>query len=237
MFTRTITGTISKYDMNDLKPGEYAIFTVDSDTGAVDNGRALSGRLTVSSIRCYSTAAYLAIRFDDATGAIMAQTEALSGDSTIHGETFDVLAPAGDLMQAAPSTLYLCVEGTGSTNKVNFREGCTISLEIYYSMPPELVPYTDPVITAGVTKIKAAHMSELRVNINLQRDGMGIVPYSFTPIRAGYTSLAGWMTHVAEMRAAIDETGVYHEAWIPISVNCPTAAVIEQLRRVVEAML
>lgn len=237
MFTRTITGTIYKYHMTDLKPGGYAIFSVDSDTGAVENGRAVAGRLNVSSIRCYSATAHLAIRFDDSAGPIMAETETLSGDESIHGEIFDLAAVTGALMQEAPSAMYLCVVGTGSTNKVNFREGCTISLEIEYSMPPELVAYTDPVITAGVTKIKAAHMSELRVNINLQRDGMGIAPYSFTPIRAGYTSLAGWMTHVAEMRAAIDETGVRHEAWIAISVNRPTAVVIEQLRRVVEAML
>lgn len=238
MYTRKITGTISKYDMTDLKPGGYAIFTVDSDTGAVSNGRPVAARLTASSIRCYATSAYLALRFDSSMGNDVAYTGTLSGDSSIHGEDFELSGLTGDLLTVEPETVILRVVATsGTSNKINFREGCTISLEIEYTLPPELVPYTDPVITAGETHVKAAHMGELRVNINLQRSGMGIAPYGFSPIRAGYTSLAEWTAHVEEMRDAIDETGVQHEAWISISVNRPTAAVIEQLRRVVEAML
>lgn len=238
MYTRKITGTISKYALTDLKSGGYAIFTVDSDTGAVSDGRPVSAVLSVSETRCYATSAYLEIRFDGSTEPVAAITGAISGDSTIHAEDFDLTDLTGDLLTVEPSSVYLCVVATsGIGNKINFREDCTLALEIIYTRPPELEPYTDPVLIAGETRVKEAHMRELRVNINLQRDGMGISPYAFTPIRAGYTSLAGWTTHIEEMRAAIDETGVQHEAWLAIPVNCPTAAVIEQLRRVVEAML
>lgn len=103
-------------------------------------------------------------------------------------------------------------------------------------LKPPLESYTDPVLTAGQTRIKAVHMLELQENINVLRMAHGKDDYTFTTIQAGYTSLAGWTSHVAEMRAAIDEITTEHEAWIAITENRPTAAVIEQLRRVVDTL-
>lgn len=238
MYTRKITGTISKYNNTDLKDGGYAVFTVDSDTGAVEDARPVSGRLTASAIRCYATSAYLSVRFDSATGAILAKTGNLSGEESSHSETFTLDALALAMMAMEPQTVYLCVEATsGTSNKANFREGCTIALEIDYVMPQELLPWTDSPIVKGVTRIKAAHMTELQTNINRQREALALLAWPFTTIRAGYTSLGDWTAHVKEMRAAIDNAGVLHEGWITIDANSPTAAVIEQLRRVVEAML
>lgn len=238
MYTREITGTISKYDMTDLKGGGFAVFRVDSDTGPVEDARPVSGRLTVSSMRCYASTAYMVIRFDSHENNVMAYTDNLSGDSSIHSETFGVHQPAMAMMEAAPETVYLCIEATsGTSNKVNFREGCTISLEIDYTLPQELLPYTDPVLKAGVTRVKAAHITELQTNINRQREALGYPAYRFTTIRAGYTSLADWTANVMELRAAIDQIGAEHDAWIPIPVNCPTVIVLKQLREAVEAML
>lgn len=238
MYKRTITGTISKNDMTDLKDGGYAVFTVESDTGAVADSRPISGTLTLSLVRCYVTTAYLDIRFDGSTGDVMAQTGVLSGDSDIHAESFTLDALALSMMSTEPETVYVCVEATSGTgNKINFREGCTLTLEIDYALPPELISYTDPTLEAGVTKIKAVHMTELQTNINLQREGLALSPWTFTAIRAGYTSLADWTAHVEEMREAIDDVGTAHDDWITIDVNRPTAAVIEQLRAAVEAML
>ena len=98
---------------------------------------------------------------------------------------------------------------------------------------PALGAYTDPVLTAGQTRIKAAHMLELQANINLMRQAYGYAAYSFTTIQAGYTSLGGWTAHVLQMRAAIDGINPAHESWYEITENRPSAAVIEQLRRVV----
>ena len=238
MYKRTIIGSISQYSNADLKDGRFASFVVSSDTGAVENARPVSGRLIVSSLRCYSTYAYLAIRFDSSTGADMAETSALSGKDTIHSETFTLDALALSMMAKEPDTVYLCVVATGGTgNKVNFREECVITLEIDYTLPQPLLPYTDPVLIAGTTKIKAVHMAELQTNINRQREALALAPWPFTTIRAGYTSLGGWLAHVEEMRTAIDMAGADHDAWIPIPVNCPTVAAIEQLRQVVETML
>lgn len=239
MYTRKITGTISKYNNTDLKDGGYAVFTVDSDTGAAENARPVSGRLTVSSIRCYATTAYLAVRFDSATGAIMAKTDKLSGTDSIHSETFTLDALAMASMATEPQAVYLCVEGTSGTGvKINFREGCTISLEIDYMLPQELLPWTDSPIIKGTTRIKAVHMTELQTNINRQREALALAAWPFVTIRAGYTSIGDWTAHVEEMRAAIDDAGrTPSDGWTTIDINSPSAAIIEELRAAVEAML
>lgn len=239
MYTRKITGTISKYNNTDLKDGGYAVFTVDSDTGAVEDARPVSGRLTASSIRCYASTAILAVRFDSATGVIMAETDKLSGKETIHSETFTLSAMALAMMAREPETVYLCVEGTSGTGvKINFREACTISLEIDYVLPQALLPWTDSPIIAGVTRIKAVHMTELQININRQREALALAAWPFTTIRAGYTSLGDWTAHVEEMRAAIDDAGCTPaDDWTTIDINSPDAFIIEELRNAVEAMM
>jgi len=237
MDTRKITGTISKYDMTDLKGGGHAVFTVDSDTGPVEDACPVSGRLTVSSMRCYSSSAYMVIRLDSSENNVMAYTDDLSGDNSIHSETFGVHEPVMALMAAEPETVYLCIESTSGTgNKANFREGCTITLEIDYTLPQELLPYTDPVLIAGETKVKAVHMTELQTNVNRQREALGYPAYKFLAIRAGYTGLNDWTYHVAELREAVDQITTAHEAWLPIPVNRPRVDVLQQLRNVVEAM-
>lgn len=239
MYTREITGTISKYDMTDLKGGGFAVFRVDSDTGPVEDARPVSGRLTVSSMRCYASTAYMVIRFDSHENNVMAYTDNLSGDSSIHSETFGVHQPAMAMMEAAPETVCLCIEATsGTSNKVNFREGCTISLEIDYMLPQALLPWTDSPIVAGVTRIKAVHMTELQTNINRQREALALAAWPFTTIRAGYTSLGDWTAHVEEMRAAIDDAGRSpSDGWTTIDINSPSAFIMEELRNAVEAML
>lgn len=96
-----------------------------------------------------------------------------------------------------------------------------------------LAGFTDSPLVVGVTPVKALHMLELQDRINTLRGFYGLSAYAFSPIDA--RGIAGWTTHVNELRAAFDEIGKSHEAWIAISVNCPRADVIEQLRAVVLA--
>lgn len=100
----------------------------------------------------------------------------------------------------------------------------------------KLISYTDPVITAGVTKAKAAHITELQTNINIVRAAYNWAAYTFTTITAQYTSLGGWNAHIEELRSAIDEVFPSHETWLALGDNCPRADVLMQLRRVVEAV-
>lgn len=96
--------------------------------------------------------------------------------------------------------------------------------------------FTDPVLVSGATYIKAVHMQELQNRVATLRSFYGLGAYKFTSIVAGQTSLAGWTAHVTEIRKAIDEIGVQHEAWLPINENKPRAAVIVQLRQVILSM-
>ena len=104
--------------------------------------------------------------------------------------------------------------------------------------------WTDASLVAGTTPIKAAHMTELQEAINNVRAYYGMAAYSFTAITVGSTGLSGWTSHVTQLRAAIEEVvslvngwdtanstnDISLPAWISISVNCPAAAVIAQLR-------
>lgn len=238
MYTRKITGTISKYNNTDLKDGGFAVFAVDTDTGPVEDGRPVAGRLTASAIRCYATSALLVVRFDSSTGTDLAKTDKLSGKDAIHSETFTLEDLTFGLLTRKPETVYLCVDATSGTGvKINFRDACTITLEIDYMLPQPLLPWTDATIKRGTTRVKAVHMTELQTNINRQREALALASWPFTTIRAGYTSLGDWTAHVEEMRAAIDDAGTAHDGWMTIDVNAPSASIIEQLRKAVEDML
>lgn len=110
---------------------------------------------------------------------------------------------------------------------------CAQTLE---KLRPDMSTYTDPTITPGETPIKAVHITELQTNVNLLRASMGLTEYAFSAIRAGYTSLAGWSSHIAELRAALDEITTTHEAWLEITENKPRADVLLQLRQVVASI-
>ncbi len=104
---------------------------------------------------------------------------------------------------------------------------------------------TDTTLVAGSTTIKAAHMNELRARVNDVRAYYGLTAYAWAAaIAAGQTSLAGWKSHVLELRTAIDEVvalvngwdaasatnNIVLPAWIDIPANKPTVAVMNQLR-------
>ena len=104
----------------------------------------------------------------------------------------------------------------------------------------ELEGFTDSPLVAGVTPVKALHMTELQDRVNTLRTSYGLSKYSFTTITSGAGKIADWSAHVAEIRAAVDEVaakaGKSHAAWLEIPANRPRADVIEQLRAVVLAI-
>lgn len=103
-----------------------------------------------------------------------------------------------------------------------------------------LAGFTDDPLTAGASPVKALHMQELQSRVSTLRTFYGLGAYSFTTITAGTTSLAGWTTHVNQVRAAIEDicsaSEKTHENWISFSINCPRADVIQQLRSVILAL-
>lgn len=103
-----------------------------------------------------------------------------------------------------------------------------------------LESFTDDPLMVGVSPVKALHMQELQSRVSTLRTFYGLGTYNFTTITAGATSLAGWTTHVNQIRTAIEEvcsaSGKTHEDWISFSVNCPRADIIQQLRNVILAL-
>lgn len=109
--------------------------------------------------------------------------------------------------------------------------------------------YTDNPITAGTTRIKAVHINELRGRIDELCVFYGVSSAVWAEdIIAGSTSVKGFPSHVAEIRAMIETlynkingltgyTVVALPSWtVTLSDNKPKAAAIEELRAAVRAI-
>jgi hypothetical protein len=83
----------------------------------------------------------------------------------------------------------------------------------------EGVPFTDPVLTAGVTPVRAVHLTELRTRINAQRVrfGLSLVDWMDPTLTAGATVIK--RQHILQLRAAL--TDAYNKAAI-LSLPAPT---------------
>lgn len=108
--------------------------------------------------------------------------------------------------------------------------------------------FTDATITGGTTRIKAAHVNELRTMVNSVRDyyGLAAVVWAET-ITAGVTKSRGWKAHVVELQQAINDVVTLVNGWdtastvnristinwIPLRGRQPQADAMEQLRTVI----
>ncbi len=122
-------------------------------------------------------------------------------------------------------------------------ESAAATGSLTYSAPN----YTDANLTAGTTRIKAAHMNELRTMVNTVRAyyGLAAVVWAET-ITAGVTKSRGWKTHVIELQQAINDVVVLVNGWDAVSTvnripamnwveltEKPNADVMNQLRQVI----
>ncbi len=120
------------------------------------------------------------------------------------------------------------------------------SREYTYEAPT----FTDNPIQQNTTRIKAAHMNELRTMITDTRQYYGLAPIVWNEtIEAGTTSTRNWAAHIEEMRNAINDIvtlvngwdtsaalRIVLPAWIPISTGRPRADVMEQIRAAVQLL-
>lgn len=233
MAQRIITAHVIDGTMEDLANGEYAEFLVDSDTGPVVGALIVAARLHISQYKSYSSSYALLVRYNSTSSIALAGTAAMSADESTHASTITLTNRQPGLLSLTPGNIFLEVSSSTTTNKINFRDGCTITLEIDYA---HLSDYTDPEIIPGETPVRAVHITELQVNTAALREAYNCVDYTFTSIRAHYTSLADWTAHIMELREAIDGLGVDHEDWLEIAQNSPRADVLMQLRRVLAAI-
>lgn len=236
-----VVGTTDNNCIN-IREGCVLTLEIDYDIKTTACGAPSNVKLTVTSSPDYA----VPLTWSAGTGGMnnsiayyeIARMESLDGLTGI-GELVVVATTKALTYAVLPPDIagryylfYVRTVGTAGEKYASAWAGCPSAL---LRSRPTLVPYTDAVIVAGETTIKAVHMTELRTNVNRLRVAKGLQGFAFTPITAGITSLAGWSAHVAELRTAIDEMGIKHAAWIDIPVNCPTAAVMMQLRQVVSA--
>ena len=96
--------------------------------------------------------------------------------------------------------------------------------------------WTDQTLTAGVSSIRAVHLTQLQERIAAIRAFYGLSAYSFTAVTARQTKIARWAALIGEMRSAIDGITTNHAAWNTLEAGKPRIAHITQLRDIIDNM-
>ena len=96
--------------------------------------------------------------------------------------------------------------------------------------------WTDATLTAGVSSIRAVHLTQLQERIAAIRAFYGLSAYSFTAVTARQTKIATWAALIGELRSAIDGITTNHAAWNTLEAGKPRIAHITQLRDIIDNM-
>ena len=96
--------------------------------------------------------------------------------------------------------------------------------------------WTDAALTAGVSSIRAVHLTQLQERIAAIRAFYGLSAYTFTTITARQTKIAKWAALIGELRSAIDGITTNHAAWNTLEAGKPRIAHITQLRDIIDNM-
>ena len=96
--------------------------------------------------------------------------------------------------------------------------------------------WTDQTLTAGVSSIRAVHLTQLQERIAAIRAFYGLSAYAFTAVTARQTKIAKWAALIGELRSAIDGITTNHAAWNTLEAGKPRIAHITQLRDIIDNM-
>lgn len=96
--------------------------------------------------------------------------------------------------------------------------------------------WTDQTLTAGVSSIRAVHLTQLQERVSAIRAFYGLSAYTFTTITARQTKIAKWASLIGELRSAIDGITTNHAAWNTLEAGKPRIAHITQLRDIIDNM-
>ncbi len=96
--------------------------------------------------------------------------------------------------------------------------------------------WTDATLTAGVSSIRAVHLTQLQERIAAIRAFYGLSAYAFTAVTARKTKIAKWAALIGELRSAIDGITTNHAAWNTMEAGKPRIAHITQLRDIIDNM-
>lgn len=229
--------TLSGTDVLTVRPSYAATLTIEyteyTACGAPTNC-ALSKTLSNSNVTL-SWSGATAGNGNAIAGYEVQRCESVDGSTWGSWETLTTTAETS-LLVAPPAThgnYYKYRVRTLGAAGSSYNSGWKESSNALRRDHAQLAGFTDATLTPGATYVKALHMQELQDRVSTLRAFYGLSAYPFTTIVEGQTSLAGWTTHVNEIRAAIDGIGKSHETWLTITENKPRADVIQQLRDVV----
>lgn len=96
--------------------------------------------------------------------------------------------------------------------------------------------WTDATLTAGVSGIRAVHLTQLQERVAVIRAFYGLAAYSFTTVTARKTKIAKWAALIQEIRSAVDGITASHESWNTLEAGKPRIAHITQLRKIIDGM-
>ena len=96
--------------------------------------------------------------------------------------------------------------------------------------------WTDASLTAGVSSIRAVHLTQIQERVAAIRAFYGLSAYSFTAVTARQTKIAQWAALIGELREAIDGITTNHAAWNTMEAGKPRIAHITQLRDIIDNM-
>ena len=99
----------------------------------------------MSSYKTYTVYGILNVIFGGNSGTIVATTDEMEKDTTVHSGTYDLHSLSARLLTSNVSTITLGVTskiGTDS-NRINIRTGCTLTLTIEYEYNHKTVRYYD----------------------------------------------------------------------------------------------
>ena len=96
--------------------------------------------------------------------------------------------------------------------------------------------WTDATLTAGVSSIRAVHLTQMQERIAAIRAFYGLSAYAFTAVTARQGKIAKWAALIGELRSAVDGITTNHESWNTLEAGKPRIAHITQLRSIIDKM-
>ena len=194
MGSRVITASVTSGSNTDKKGGTYVTFgNITSDTGAVYDGEVTSATLYISSFKTYASTVYLDVLYGGSSGDYVASTGTLESNSSTHSSTEDLEDLSEELLTSDVSSIALGVVATSGTgNKINIRDGCTITLTIYYENKygPCTAPTSVNVASSTVDAGASTTLSWSGATAGKNNPIRGYVIYRSTSASSGYTELA-----------------------------------------------
>lgn len=193
MPSRVIQATVTSGSNADKKGGTYITFgSITSDSGVVYDASVTSATLYISNFKTYAASEYLNVIYGSSSGTTVARTNNLASNSSVHSSTESLINLSSSLLTSSVSTITLGVVATSGTgNKINIRDGCTITLTINYEYnytacsAPTSVSISPTTVDAGASATLAWGGAKAGTNNPIN----GYVIYRSTASGSGYSVL------------------------------------------------